>query len=115
MPNPYLIFLWLKKNESIPPSHSIDHSSQILLDYVTIEYKFGNSLTVTQAMKLKVVGSPATIQRKIDELLALDLITFTRRGGNMRKKFLTPSKVALLYYDQLGNLFSEAMEYSKTW
>lgn len=115
MPNPLLIYLWLQKNDDVFLNYKLDHSSKRLLENIIIENKFGNTLTVTKAMGLKSVGAPATVHRKIEELLHLNLILFEFRDGNMRTKFLVPSKVATDIYEKLGKLFEEAMLCSKTW
>ena len=67
-------------------------------------------LTVTEAMSLAAVASPATIHRKIDELIAAGLIEHKQEGGNQRTKFLVPTMKALDHYAKLGAAIREAVK-----
>lgn len=115
MSNPYLIFLWIQKSEGVFHLLEIDHSSRFLLDNIVLEHKFSKSLTVTEAMSLRSVGSPATVNRKLDELRKFNLISYEFRNNNRRTKFLIPTHTAIEYYKKLSVMFSDAHTYSKTW
>jgi predicted transcriptional regulator len=67
-------------------------------------------LTVTEAMSLVAIASPATIHRKIDELLAAGLIEHKQEGDNRRTKFLVPTMKALDHYARLGAAIREAVK-----
>lgn len=59
-------------------------------------------LTVTEAMSLAAVASPATIHRKIDELIVAGLIEHKQEDGNQRTKLLVPTMRAMDHYAKLG-------------
>ena len=67
-------------------------------------------LTVTEAMDLAFVASPATVHRKIDELIAAGLIEHKQEEGNQRTKFLVPTMKAMDHYARLGAAIREAVK-----
>ncbi len=67
-------------------------------------------LSVTEAMSLSDIASPATIHRKLDELVEAGLVTHDYREGNRRTKYLLPTKKALAHYDFQSYAIREAAE-----
>ena len=67
-------------------------------------------LSVTEAMSLAFVASPATVHRKIDELIAAGLIEHKHEEGDQRTKFLVPTMKALDHYARLGAAIREAVK-----
>lgn len=66
------------------------------------------ALTVTQAMGLISVASPANIHRKLSRLHEMNLIDFVFLGANRRTKYLHPTSKAENYFSALGQSLSEA-------
>jgi DNA-binding MarR family transcriptional regulator len=58
---------------------------------------------VSQAMSLKNIASPATIHRKIEDLLKVGLVDLIFEGKNRRTKFLAPTKSAKAYFEEMSN------------
>jgi len=65
-------------------------------------------LSVTEAMSLASIASPATIHRKLDELVAANLVTHDYRDGNRRTKYLLPTKKAWAHYEYQSYAIREA-------
>lgn len=89
-------------------SLGVDRVAKALLDEIALCDV--EPLTVTEAMGLAFVASPATIHRKIDELLAAGLIEHKQEGDNRRTKFLVPTVKALAHYARLGAAVREAVK-----
>lgn len=88
-----------------PSKHfPIDFTAERLLDIIGCCY-FHEPLTVTEAMSLQEIGSPATIHRKLEDLLIAGLIVHQYAPDNRRTKYLMLTSKAIAYYA----LLSEAM------
>ena len=69
----------------------------------------GKTLTVSQAIALNKIASPATIHRKLDELREVGLIEQIFEGKNRRTKFLVPTKTANAYFDKMASAITTAV------
>lgn len=91
-----------------PIDLGIDRVSVALLDEISLCDV--EPLTVTEAMSLAAIASPATLHRKIDELVAAGLVEHKQEGDNRRTKFLVPTMKALDHYARLGAAIREAVK-----
>ncbi len=73
-----------------------------LLEAIAIAHNQGAALTVTDAMALNGIASPATMHRKLTSLLDAKLIEQVFEGKNRRTKYLVPTVQASNYFEQLG-------------
>ena len=87
---------------------NLDATAFQLLDKVLIRDSQEDLLTVTEAMAINEIASPATLHRKVDELLNAGFIELTFKGNNRRTKYLTPTKKAFDYYKKLGTFLMKA-------
>jgi hypothetical protein len=101
-----LYIKFLSHSADIEPSKTftVDFTAEKLLDIIGTCH-FHEPLTVTEAMQLQEIGSPATIHRKLDDLLIAGLIYHQMEPGNRRTKYLMLTTKAVAYYA----LLSEAM------
>jgi hypothetical protein len=101
-----LYLKFLSHSAEIEPSKhfKVDFTAEKLLDIIGCCH-FHEPLTVTEAMQLQEIGSPATIHRKLDDLLIAGLIFHQQEPGNRRTKYLRLTTRAIGYYA----LMSEAM------
>ena len=90
------------------PVLGVDRVSMALLDEICLCDV--EPLTVTEAMSLAAIASPATIHRKLDELVEKGLIQHKQEEGNNRTKFLVPTMKALDHYAKLGAAIREAVK-----
>jgi DNA-binding MarR family transcriptional regulator len=103
--NAYLRFLNLLRGVEatfLPPS--LDSTAKALLERIACEHAQGNPLTITEAMALHDVASPATIHRKIDDLRIAGLVDTEFQGDNRRTKYLTPTPKARKFFDKVNAL-----------
>jgi DNA-binding MarR family transcriptional regulator len=109
-PNAYLRFLNLLRGVEaslLPPS--LDSTAKCLLERIACQHALGEPLTITEAMALQEVASPATIHRKIDDLRTAGLVDTEFHGENRRTKYLTPTPKARKYFDKVNALLPNAL------
>ncbi|MBU3652109.1 MAG: winged helix-turn-helix transcriptional regulator [Limnohabitans sp.] len=107
--NAYLRFLNLLRGVEaslLPPT--LDSTAKALLERIACQHALGNPLTITEAMALGEVASPATIHRKIDDLRVAGLVDTEFQGDNRRTKYLTPTPRARKYFDKVNALLPRA-------
>jgi DNA-binding MarR family transcriptional regulator len=102
----YLTFL--QHIAEIKPSKhfDIDFAAQKLLDIIACCHYF-EPLTVTEAMSLREIGSPATVHRKLNDLLIAGLVVHEFDGENRRTKYLRLTTRAIAYYMNLSTTMAE--------
>ena len=94
------------KSEALP---AIDATAKQLLNVIAVCHVQGRSMTVTDAMSLNSIASPATLHRKLDDLRESALIEQVFEGKNRRTKYLVPTQVADNYFARLGLLMKQAL------
>lgn len=77
-----------------------------LLERIGIRDGENNPLTVTEAMKLDAVASPATIHRAMDDLEFVGLINKFHAKGNIRTKYLVLGKNGWRYFRKVAKEMS---------
>jgi Fe2+ or Zn2+ uptake regulation protein len=87
----------------------MDLDAKKLLEVVSVRHDLGKPLTVTDAMALQHIASPATIHRKLDQLRELGLIDTVFEGKNRRTKYLVPTPAAQAYFEQVGQVMKQAL------
>jgi DNA-binding MarR family transcriptional regulator len=108
--NAYLRFLNLLRGVEatfLPPS--LDSTAKALLERIACEHAQGDPLTITEAMALHDIASPATIHRKIDDLRIAGLVDTEFQGDNRRTKYLTPTPKARKFFDKVNALLPNAV------
>jgi Fe2+ or Zn2+ uptake regulation protein len=87
----------------------MDLDAKKLLEVVSVQHNLGKPLTVTDAMALQHIASPATIHRKLDQLRELGMIDTVFEGKNRRTKYLVPTQAAHDYFDAVGRAMQQAV------
>ncbi len=88
---------------------AIDETAKLLLELIASRHAQGKSLTVTDAMALTTLASPATVHRKLDALREAGLIQQVFEGKNRRTKYLEPTKAANEYFANLGKAMTQSL------
>ena len=108
--NAYLRFLNLLRAVEVsflPPG--LDPTAKCLLERIACQHDQGQPMTITEAMALHEVASPATIHRKIDDLRTAGLVDTEFQGDNRRTKYLIPTHKARKYFDKVNALLPNAL------
>ena len=87
----------------------MDLDAKKLLEVVSVRHNLVKPLTVTEAMALNHIASPATIHRKLDQLRELGMIDTVFEGKNRRTKYLVPTQAAHDYFNAVGRAMKEAV------
>lgn len=90
---------------------SLDTTAEKLLEMLSVQHGLGQTLTVTEAMEMHSIASPATIHRKLDELRVQGWVEFVHEGTNRRTKYLVPSAKTNKYFDKVSKLMAKAMSH----
>ena len=107
----YLRFLRIARAVEIQntPIKNIDSTALLLLNEIAVQHLDGKNITVTEAMLLSNIASPATVHRKLDELREAGLIEQVFEGKNRRTKFLVPTKEADSYFAKMSKAITNAV------
>ncbi len=87
---------------------ALDLDAKKLLEVIAVRNSQGQSLTVSDAMALTHIASPATIHRKLDMLREMGMIESHFEGSNRRTKYLRPTPQAEKYFAAVGDVMLKA-------
>ena len=87
----------------------IDLTAQKLLEVVCLRHDQHKPMTVSEAMQLQSVASPATLHRKLSALLDLGYVQFVFEGTNRRTKYIHPTAKTNAYFDALGQVLLQSV------
>lgn len=82
----------------------LDQTAVRVLEAIALAEHAGNPLTVTEAMQLSVIASPATLHRQIDKLVDGEWVERRHLEPNLRTKYLFPTVQARRYFDRRRKL-----------
>ena len=88
---------------------ALDLDAKKLLETIAVRHTQGKPLTVTEAMGMSHIASPATIHRKLDVLREIGMIDTQFEGSNRRTKFLVPTPQAVQYFQTFSKVMNQAM------
>mgnify|MGYP000603188631 CR=1 FL=1 len=100
----YLRFLAHAGDDVLP----CDQTAQRLLEVIACCRN--EPLTVGEVMGMSEIGSPATLHRKLDDLLAFGLVEQAHPDGNRRTKLVLPTDKAMTHFKRLSVAMQKAME-----
>ena len=107
----YLRFLnLLHALEGGEQNKGLDLEARKLLEIIAVRHEQQQPLTVTEAMALSHIASPATIHRKLDQLREAGLVDARYEDNNRRTKFLMPTQAALDHFETLGEALTTAIK-----
>lgn len=105
----YLKFLHLiQTQEAKGELPALDPDAKRLLEIISVKHFLGHHMTISDAMGLNSIASPATLHRKIDLLRVQGLVETYFEGENRRTKYLRPTEQASLYFGALGSMMETA-------
>ena len=109
----YLRFLSLlhaiENSDDLP---QMDLEAKRLLEVIAIRYEQRQPLTVTEAMALGNIASPATLHRKLDQLRDMGMIDAIYEDGNRRTKYMAPTALAQRYFEKVEKALQHTLKAS---
>jgi hypothetical protein len=99
----YLRFLQLVTTiDALPGLQDFDANERALFDTVVLHWSQGNPLSIRAAIGQETLGSPATLHKRLQRLIAKELLITQHQGTDKRTKFLAPSDKGLVYIEWLS-------------
>lgn len=98
---------YLKKSDAVETI--FDHTERRLFEAIAVRWAELNYMTVTEAMQLNFVASPATIHRKLDHLIQIGLVKTKYEGINRRTKYLVLTNWGINYLSLKARIMRSAM------
>ena len=95
----------LEGNGELP---ELDMDAKRLLEVIAVQHSLAKAMTVSDAMGLSHIASPATIHRKLDLLRDIGMIDTVFEGTNRRTKFLVPTEMADAYFNRVSAVMQKA-------
>lgn len=100
----YLRFLQLiSAVEAMPGLEDFDANERALFDSLCLSWSQEKSMTVRQAISQVNLGSPATLHKRLQRLIAKGLIVAEGAEGDRRTKYLRPAEKGLDYVKWLSS------------
>lgn len=95
--------------ESMPGFPVLDSIEKNLLDELSISWKSGQHMLVSDAIALAQIGSPATLHARLKNLRREGMIEYTT-DDDARKKYIQPTEKALKYFAQISDCMKQATQ-----
>lgn len=106
----YIAFLKSRHELDVRALMGIPADERELLEIVAVNAEQAKPLTVTQFMSLIHLASPATLHRKLTNLLEARLIVLVHEGKDRRTKYIHPSGLAIDYLQRAGAALAAVKE-----
>lgn len=101
--NAYLRFLALgEAHAKAHPQDQIDPDERVLLEKVVLEWAQGRPMTVRSAIAQPLLGSPATLHKRLSHLRDCDFLLVQDVASDRRVKLLVPASRGMAYFERMG-------------
>ena len=94
----------------MPSIEDFDANEKALFDSLILAWSQGAPLTLRGAINQANLGSPATLHKRLQRLIAKDLIVAECDGQDRRTKYLRPSEKGLVYIEWLSSQMTTAVQ-----
>ena len=109
--NVYLRFLELTQTlENQGHLSGVDPTAGKLLEAIAVACSQNKALNVSDVMALKSIASPATLHRKIEDLVTAGYVEYRFLGHDRRVKFLYTTEAANRYFENMGEALVRMMK-----
>jgi Fe2+ or Zn2+ uptake regulation protein len=109
----YLKFLNLVQAlREMPAFPSIDPIEERLLNQLAAAWHLGKKVSVLEAMAMSPDASSTTVHRRLKTLKQKGIVELIADTDDSRVKYITPTKLATDYFDQLGKCLEVAAQKS---
>ncbi len=94
----------IQDTEDLSAHPEIEHDTFKLLEIIATKHYKNSPLTVSEAMKLTIVASPASIHRKLNYLHEFGYIDSFFKNKNRRTQYLKPLTKSEILFNTRGEL-----------
>lgn len=105
-------FRFLRLSAAVEDLHAheeFDANHKALFEVVALHWSKDQPLTVRDAIGQTTLGSPATLHKRLQRLIALDLVKAEALETDRRTKFVSPTDKGLKYAHQLGDKLIQSL------
>lgn len=74
---------------------------EVLLSYIVERHAEEKATTVSNLVATQLFGTPPTVQKKVNQLVAKDFLIFEKCSKDLRKLNLLPTPSAIEYFEDL--------------
>ena len=114
MAKTYLHFLaLLSASGDFDANGEFDANHQALFESAVIHWSMGKPLSVLETISQAELGSPATLHKRLQRLIAQDFVKSVCKGSDKRTKFVSPSNKGISYMDWVGNTMLKSLTLSE--
>lgn len=106
--NPYFTFIRFTNEGFIP-----DLKARELLNRIACAEDEQTPLTVAGVMSFTDIAAPATLHRKLEDLLIMKLVDHEYKNKNRRTKYVVLTETSRKYFELLGETMDRVVEASK--
>ena len=100
----YLHFLMLLTEPESAHAHSrLDANHKALFESTVMRWSVGKPLSVLETISQAKLGSPATLHKRLQGLIAQDFVKSECTGTDKRTKFVSPSQKGIHYMEWVGD------------
>lgn len=103
----------LHENAPLDSTTELDRDTQELLNIISLQHHKNRSLTVTDAMRMTTIASPASVHRKLNKLRDEGYIDGFYKGKNRRTQYLRPLTKAEILFDERGKILLKVLSTEK--
>ena len=110
----YLQFLQLSRAiADFPGKEWLDANHKALFDSVALHWSQGQPLSVRQTIDQTHLGSPATLHKRLQRLIAQDFLTAQGLDHDRRIKWVSPTDKGLEYFHWIGEQLVSALNHEE--
>jgi hypothetical protein len=111
---PYLHFLMLlSAPENFYEHGAFDAHHKALFESAVIHWSLGKPLSVLETISQAELGSPATLHKRLQGLIAQDFVKSECMGTDKRTKYISPSIKGISYLDWVGDKMFKSLPLSE--
>jgi len=100
----YLRFLRLSTGiVVIPGFEHLDANHKALFEAAAVHWAAGEPLTVREMIDQSELGSPATLHKRLQSLIAQDFLKAESEAADRRTKYISPTPKGLKYAHWIGD------------
>ncbi len=99
-------FRFLRLSAAVEDLHAheeLDANHKALFEVVALHWSQGQPLSVRDTIGQTSLGSPATLHKRLQRLIAMDFLKSEALDTDRRTKFVSPSEKGMDYVHRLGD------------
>lgn len=107
----YIRFLTLTQAQKISPNgKDLTPPERHLLEDVALRHFENRAYTVSEALALHHLGSPATLHKRLKRLRDWGLLSFEQDPSDHRTKYLVATPLTIAHFDRMSQAMALAMQ-----